>query len=402
MQLILNYCPERLFPDNINEKKQTHNSKRMYNMDYFIRLTIIIFSIFLFSCQKNVNKNANTENIEVDIKQAHEKTLFTKYDYIKLETSDNCLLPSSINKIISHKDTIIIHSIENNNLSLFNGNGEFIKRFSIGNGPNEIIYPVDMTFDNTNNTIWILDSYRFMKEFSLDGIQKKEIRVEDPYMRIGKLNNTILLFDANLGKKNNYYFEFINDQNSTKYIKKKDNFKEIVYIPNSTFNIINDTTVYFYHQFEDIIYSWNLDAQTANPIYHFDFKNQNSIASIELKNALSSREYQKSYDNKEYIFGIKNLYSLNEYLFFTIETDKLYYCLYNNNNKKINICTDLIEGLPNPRNIIGFDGNNILYTLTAEELITYSKKNKISPKISVVMNDLKEDDNPIIFKCKFS
>lgn len=374
----------------------------MYNMDSFTRLIIIIFSVCLFSCQKNINKNATTENIEVDIKQAQEKTLFTEYGYIKLETSEKSLLPSSLNKMISHKDTIIIHSIENNNLSLFKGNGEFIKRFSIGNGPNEIVYPVDITFDNTNNTIWILDSYRFMKEFSLEGIQKKEIRVEDPYMRIGKLNNTILLFDANLGRKNNYYFEFVNDQNSTKYIRKKDSYKEIVYIPNSTFNIINDSTVYFYHQFEDIIYSWNLGSQTANPIYQFSFKNQSSIASIDLENILKSREYQKLYDNKEYIFGIKNLYILNEKLFFTIETDKLYYCLYNKNTKKINICTKLIEGLPNPRNIIGFDGNNLLYTLTPEELITYSRSNNISEKISVLMNDMKEDDNPIIIKCKLS
>lgn len=374
----------------------------MYNMDSFTRLIIIIFSVCLFSCQKNINKNATTENIEVDIKQAQEKTLFTEYGYIKLETSEKSLLPSSLNKMISHKDTIIIHSIENNNLSLFKGNGEFIKRFSIGNGPNEIVYPVDITFDNTNNTIWILDSYRFMKEFSLEGIQKKEIRVEDPYMRIGKLNNTILLFDANLGRKNNYYFEFVNDQNSTKYIRKKDSYKEIVYIPNSTFNIINDSTVYFYHQFEDIIYSWNLGNQTANPIYQFSFKNQSSIASIDLENILKSREYQKLYDNKEYIFGIKNLYILNEKLFFTIETDKLYYCLYNKNTKKMNICTKLIEGLPNPRNIIGFDGNNLLYTLTPEELITYSRSNNISEKISVLMNDMKEDDNPIIIKCKLS
>lgn len=87
----------------------------MYNMDYFIRLTIIIFSVCLFSFQKNINKNATTENIEVDIKQAQEKTLFTEYGYIKLETSEKSLLPSSLNKMISHKDTIIIHSIEDDN-----------------------------------------------------------------------------------------------------------------------------------------------------------------------------------------------------------------------------------------------------------------------------------------------
>lgn len=371
-------------------------------MDNFIRLTIIVFSICLFSCQKSINKNTTTENIEVDIKQAQNEALFTEYGYIKLETSEKSLLPSSLNKIISHKDTIIIHSIENNNLSLFKRNGEFIKRFSIGNGPNEIVYPVDITFDKSNNTIWILDSYRFVKEFTLEGVQKKEMRVEDPYMRIGKLNNTILLFDANLGRKNDYYFEFVNDQNSIKYIRKKDSYKEIVYIPNSTFNIISDSTVSFYHQFEDIIYSWNLDSQIVKPIYQINFKDQSSIASADLEKTLKPREYQKMYDNREYIFGIKNLYILNDNLFFTIETDKLYYCTYNSNTKDINISTKLIEGLPNPRNIIGLDGNNLLYTLTPEEVITYSKNNKVSYKISELMNDIKEDDNPIIIKCKLS
>ncbi|RGY91635.1 hypothetical protein DXA15_23480 [Parabacteroides sp. AM58-2XD] len=71
----------------------------MYKMNYLIRSAITILSICFFSCQENTNKNIISENIEIDIKQAQEKTLFTEYEYVKLETADNCLLPPSICQI---------------------------------------------------------------------------------------------------------------------------------------------------------------------------------------------------------------------------------------------------------------------------------------------------------------
>ena len=117
---------------------------------------------------------------------------------------------------------------------------------------------------------------------------------------------------------------------------------------------------------------------------------------------MQARDYQKLYEAKEYIFGINSLYVMNNLLFFTIETDQLYYCLYDRDTKKIRICDQLLEGLPNPDGIMGIEGNYLLYALTPEQIITYSQENPLSEKISSQIKVMKEDDNPIIIKCKMN
>lgn len=361
----------------------------------------VLSSVCLLSCQETTHGDA-PENIEVDVTKAQDEALFSEYEYIPLETSENCLLPDLLHKIVSCHDTLIIHSIIQNTLLSFKSDGSFIRRFPIGNGPDELIYPVDIALDPENNTLQILDSYRFIKEFSLDGTRISEIKVEDPYMRVGKLKNEVLLFDANLGKKNDYYFEFTDGQNSLKLVNKKKYFNDIVYIPYSTFSLADENTVFFYHQFENIVYSWTPKDTVATPVYQLTFPHEKSIADLSLESPLQARDYQKLYEAKEYIFGINSLYVMNNLLFFTIETDQLYYCLYDRDTKKIRICNQLLEGLPNPEGIIGIEGNYLLYALTPEQIITYSQENPLSEKISSQIMVMKEDDNPVIIKCKMN
>lgn len=361
----------------------------------------ILFSFCLLSCQRTIHNDV-PENIEIDVAKSQDEALFSQYEYIPLETSDNCLLPAMLHKIVSCHDTLVIHSIIQNTLLSFKSDGSFIRRFPIGNGPDELIYPVDIALDPKNNTLQILDSYRFIKEFSLDGVRISEIKVEDPYMRVGKLKNEVLLFDANLGKKNDYYFEFTDGLSNLKLINKKKYFNDIVYIPYSTFSTVDDNTVFFYHQFENVVYSWTPKDTIATPVYQLTFPHEKSIADLSLESPLQARDYQKLYDAKEYIFGIKSLYVTNNLLFFVIETDQLYYCLYNRDTKKIRICNQLLEGLPNPDGIIGIEGDYLLYALTPEQIISYSQENPLSEEISSQIKVMKEDDNPVIIKCKMN
>lgn len=361
----------------------------------------ILFSFCLLSCQRTIHNDV-PENIEIDVAKSQDEALFSQYEYIPLETSDNCLLPAMLHKIVSCHDTLVIHSIIQNTLLSFKNDGSFIRRFPIGNGPDELIYPVDIALDPKNNTLQILDSYRFIKEFSLDGVRISEIKVEDPYMRVGKLKNEVLLFDANLGKKNDYYFEFTDGLSNLKLINKKKYFNDIVYIPYSTFSTVDDNTVFFYHQFENVVYSWTPKDTIATPVYQLTFPHKKSIADLSLESPLQARDYQKLYDAKEYIFGIKSLYVTNNLLFFVIETDQLYYCLYNRDTKKIRICNQLLEGLPNPDGIIGIEGDYLLYALTPEQIISYSQENPLSEEISSQIKVMKEDDNPVIIKCKMN
>ncbi len=367
-------------------------------MKYYLFIALLL----LLSCSQK-EQESPTKVISVDLSIVGDEGLFDEFNYIPLETSDDCLLSPHINRIVKSKEAYVIHSIVNNCIISFTEDGQFLKRMTIGNGPNDLLYPVDMTYDATTDHIWVLDSYRFIKEFTIDGIRKETKQVEDAYVRIGKLNEHILLYDANFGRRNDYYFAFLSGDSIQKFVNKKPDFIEIAYLPNSTFNIINDTTVYFYHQFEDILYSWTANSHTVTPKYFFDFNGEISIASVDFGKTLKIREeYQKMYDDKKYIFGVKNLYISEQMMLFTVETDELYFCLYDMQAGKMKISKQLIDGLPNPRNIIGFDNGSILYTINPNEILDYKEEFTVSDKIATHLNIMQEDDNPIIIVCKIN
>ncbi len=374
-------------------------------MKAFFRFIIIILCIFNISCKQEKSEKINTNVITIDLKDKNKKEyLFYDFDYIKLETTEECLI-SSINKIINCNDTIIIHSIKSNNIFEFSNTGTFIKKYSIGNGPNDIIYPVDIAYNKDNNTLWILDNYRILKEFNRDGKLKSQTQVKDPYMRIATLDSNLFLFDANIGKANDFLFNFINKNKSHKHIKKNEVFREIAYLPNSTFNIINDSIIYFHHQFEDLIYCYHTIDEKVDTLYNIEYKSYQSISSIKEKVSISPLDYQKKYDNKDYIFGLRNLYCNEDKLFFTSEKDKINYCVFKNDNKELIMSENLIKGLPNPRNIYGFDGRYIYYIVNVEDLKIHVnelnlllKQEQIPSKIKDLISNIKEDDNPIIIK----
>lgn len=58
----------------------------------------ILFSFCLLSCQGTIHNDV-PENIEVDVAKSQDEALFSQYEYIPLETSDNCLLPDMLHKI---------------------------------------------------------------------------------------------------------------------------------------------------------------------------------------------------------------------------------------------------------------------------------------------------------------
>lgn len=372
-----------------------------------VNCIFLIFSFFplffLTNCDTGKEKQGM---IEVYMDKASEIPLFKDFEYVRLETKEEGLI-HYIEKIMIEDESIIIHSVLDGLIAVFNSDGEFQFRFPVGNGPGELIYPTDIDIDRSTGNLLVLDRYVTLKEYTLGGkYLGNVVSTEHGYIKIKKTNNSILFFDSNISRNNDYSFYFVQGENSYEYVKKDDRFRELLYLPTSAFSEINDSIVYFNHQFEDLIYSWNSHTHSLDVAYEIVFKDRESIASWKgdyvLKNG-RNEEYQIAYENKKYIFGIKNFYTLDHFIFFCAEDQSMKYCLYNMKSKKLAISTKIIDGFPEIRKFFRGPGNSLLFTLSADEIKEFCENSPVENKNERLMElsgRISFDDNPVLFVVK--
>ena len=134
---------------------------------------IFFFFSILFLATACNNNNITKTNIQkiktilVDDKYSDAPAL-KLVRYVKLETSNECLLEDA-QKVIVYKNKIyILSSFGAGNVYVFNIDGKYVTRINKGEGPKDIMYPTDIAINEENNTLAILDAYRNIKEFSLE------------------------------------------------------------------------------------------------------------------------------------------------------------------------------------------------------------------------------------------
>ncbi len=87
---------------------------------------------------------------------------------IKLETTDSSLL-GHIRHIVFGNDYIYVHDTYSEGcIAIFSQDGSFVKRLSKGNGPEDISYVADITFDEANNRLVVFQP-PVVKFFTPDG-----------------------------------------------------------------------------------------------------------------------------------------------------------------------------------------------------------------------------------------
>ena len=74
--------------------------------------------------------------------------------------------------------------------------------------------------------------------------------------------------------------------------------------------------------------------------------------------------------------------------------DKLWYIIYDMNKKTTVTTNRLCQGMPNSSRCVGRDKDFIVYSYRPEEF--YDKKDELGDKATTLLNEVKEDDNPIL------
>lgn len=189
---------------------------------------LFIYCLFIIlSCNNKETKNASlNQTLIIDTEQESLKTdkpALTRISFVKLETTDSCLLEEAT-KVIPFDNKLYILSVPGNgNLVVFDMQGKFLYKFTKGEGPNDLTYPTDFTIDENKKSIYVLDYYRNIKEYDLEGNFIKKTTTKEPFFNIESIENDFLLFDPNSRSQANYYLQYI-----TKDGDKIDLFPKIV------------------------------------------------------------------------------------------------------------------------------------------------------------------------------
>ncbi len=243
-----------------------------------ILLTLIIV---LFSCtQKKESDNIVDLTSITEPNVTNLSELGSEITYLPLETNAACLIPQ-IEKLIYEGGAYFLRSTNVNyelrekgtpppppipptkSLYRFSKNGEFICQISReGRAPSEYIDIHDFLYNQSNNTIDIFSLAKEIKEFSLDGIWKKNTTIEyNEVFLLGYTNNQVLGFINNPRGQNEYSFVLI-DANGQVTKKYKNKYK---------FNI-STSGIYFqpeciFYQYDGILHCKELHSDT---IFSFD------------------------------------------------------------------------------------------------------------------------------------
>jgi hypothetical protein len=393
-----------------------------------ILLTLIIV---LFSCKQK--KEADTI---VDLTLITEPNvtnlseLGSDITYIPLETNASCLIQQTDKLIYEGGAYFILGSINNNDelpdkdapppppmmptksLYRFSENGEFICQIGReGRGPSEYIHIHDFLYNKSNNTIDIF-FLNDIKEFSLDGIWKKNTTLEyngKEVSSIGYTNNQILGFINNARGQNEYSYVLF-DANGQITNEYKNKYK---------FNI---STGAIYFQPECIFYQYNgiLNCKELHSDTVFSFDNGTFIPKYILKQGEAKyttdlREKSMTTNLTKFIIQ-KNLFESENYLFYQYRWKQRDNCFIKNKSNGSQFLIDNGTGLVNDldngpnfkiQNTVTIDGTEYMVSwMNAFDLKAHVASNEFKnatprfpekkKELEQLANELNENDNPIL------
>ena len=352
------------------------------------------------------------------------KDLFKSMDFIKLETGDGFLL-SDITKIEIDDDKIFIQDSDKKNIFVFDTTGRHLTNLvSIGKGPGELTTAYFFAIDKLNDHIYVADPWsRKMIKYSYDGIILKENKGISCSGGLGVLNGMLVAdisglylprFDEHRDKSNFIKYNF--DADSIWSLNVTGNYyrnKDISFQAHHRFlNLNND--LFFLDEIGGNVMEFNGD--TLSVKYKIDF-GKNDMGYQRIKRFSKNMGEFIPYMNKKSFAFITDLYETTDFIFVEIYHNRL--TLYGFINKKnYNIVIyhglDLVYSSSSSIDDFNYPCNPIIIGANDDQFIGFvrpsnivkSKKTlgegyqKIAEKYS--LQDVKEDDNPIIALLKFN
>lgn len=323
--------------------------------------------------------------------------LIDDFEYVKLETGNNCLV-GEIKKVEVIDDKIVIlTSLQQSEVLVFDKQGRYITKIMKGRGPNELIYPTDISVNVKSKQIFVLDGYQTIKQFNLEGVCTSSIVLKERGFFLSHIGGNFLLFEPNMIESTDKLLTFVSGNESEKKMIDK-HYTGQQYIEPSVFTYDIDGTVYINSVFSDTIYAFSSGDQSIHAAYSFDFEGREANRVSRLNGITDFRTYLNNIEDKNWFAGVSNFHYSDNQLFFSIREGKnTFYCRYATEDNVFIYSDKLFESLPNNYVRSGTTDGYSIFAYDAPWLIDYFAEHEThTQKVQDIKSSLSEYDNPVI------
>lgn len=407
-----NDCEESGFINHIN-------STRMKNAPLFVNLFVGL--IFLSCNQKEVVIQDSPIKIGIEFNSSNNvnySEIFQSIEYVKLETTENCILPS-IDQIEIGKDLLFLLCNSNNTIYIYTHFGKFVSKINnIGKGPNEMLGPTDFSICTDNNEIFWLDNTlckMFVYDFDGNFLRAFNSLNRNCFTLFGTGQ---YLFYNHLSKFNYQHLESKSSTNlvaitgDCQLLKEYDNYEFPSFAGYSTGRALYkayDGTIYFLPNYGRTIHSFDQD---LNLVPQFKIVFEKDIKTDDIDKMTNEFEFS------DYI-GSNNFPSITDRLFISrnhlylifVYNEQAFHLFYNIDTKDITNVTfgnfkndmDSIEvNAIYGANKVGLIGLIPMYEFISnyESNIKAGVQSK-KADIEEIINSSTEQDNPVLVFLKY-
>lgn len=325
-------------------------------------IMIVICSTLAWSCNKrkieDINNLSSSINITVPTKEVGELNFIENAEFIFL---DKEYLIGKIGRLLVHNNNIYIHDELTEKIVVYTLKGKFLFAIeSQGKGPNEYLKITDFTIDRLNNNILIMDAN--LHKVLTYSISKKDFIDVKGFIfhptAFAWHNNKMFFFNPytfNYAQDDKYRYSLIvttaNYKNEEKFFKVSENMGNFRSNPNRKGFFYGDN-LYFLNRFEFVIYSLTDDFVKK----HCDIQFANNDDYLPALNDAIKRGTRNTERYKNCAKDIRNYcencdfitfeYSKADKLYSLIFSKKINKVIYHSSNSKITTPSLLKKNIP--------------------------------------------------------
>lgn len=347
------------------------------------------------SCQKGKTGAEEYETIVVDLDRMEAspgEAAFSDFSVVRLEVTDESML-GDVAKVVCYGNRLYVLSMMDPTVFIFDKSGKFKSKLGKGQGPGEVIFVSDVTV--YNDTLFVLDNYRSVKAYDLDGHfygEKKQLK--DPYFSMYFTPEGLYLMEPNINRRSEHNLHVL-----------KNNGEEELYLPKNKW--LQEVSIASYYAMRDRYIVWPLSDKVYRieektgrvyPVYWIDFKGK-WIEAQEFKESLESNDLNKE-EMKRHARWLKDVADMpGGSLFFGFKYDSDYYAKYHDG--KCLLYAHLLKDCPNPEMnaaAVGSYQGNLIYVYSPDALQEYRDEHPQSKLATLEWLDQNAENlNPVLF-----
>ncbi len=365
------------------------------------KIIFAILAIFLYGCTPKTEKSTDILSLNeyLNNKEVNIAEYIDDVYVVPLETTDESLI-GSLKKVIITADNIVVFHNDTyaTGIVIFDKQGRFVSNISIGEGPNDIIAPFDVNVDNAKNEILVAQGTGLIKRFDMNGKSNGEYKVPADYASFLISNQEFIFFALNTMNVGNDILEGKKIYATNRNLEIIDSDLPENNLPNYGGQLLKAAESAIVSQgLNDTIYSYSTKAGLSPRFIldysdkHFDMTDVHDTYSMIIEQSkqnafIYSGNYLETRDH-----SYMNLINMAE--------QRILHVFRNNNTGEIIAGSALLTGdsaMPLIQAPIATYGDYFVSTLEKFNVNGIVTSNMISKENAQVINQMKEEDNPIL------